>query len=112
MTDTASRAVHRRGEARYRQAHRDEINARRRALRSERRSICIYKVYDEGVLVYVGRTDQIARRLEGHRQESAWWDDRYVVVVEPCGSYGDSLVAEAILIRDNQPRFNKDGVTS
>lgn len=111
MTDTASREVHRRAEARYREAHRDEINAKVRARREEAKVICVYLVYDQGECVYVGRTDQIMRRMEGHRQQSEWWNDRFSVATIRCKSYGDSLVTEAVYISDLQPRFNKDGVT-
>lgn len=80
--------------------------------RSERpKRIEVYVVRDaHGVVIYVGRTDSWWRRKSAHRA-SKWLPFAEHIEHRYFDTYGDSLVAEAILIRDHQPRFNVEGVT-
>lgn len=75
--------------------------------------ICIYIVHNrEGEIIYVGRTDNFRLRMKRHYQVgSDWLKEVSGIDIINCNTYGDSLVLEALMIRDNQPRFNKDGVT-
>ncbi len=75
------------------------------------KQIITYCVYDADTLVYVGRTDDWLQRKKEHRSATQWWSDTFLVISMDHPTYGDSLVAEAILIRDNQPRYNAAGVT-
>lgn len=77
-----------------------------------KKAIGVYIISISGQVVYVGRTDKLNVRLNTHRKDKSPWvmmpfDLEWV----PCVSYGESLVLEAMLIRDHQPIFNKDGVT-
>jgi hypothetical protein len=72
-----------------------------------------YAAFDEsGAIIYVGRTKNFLPRIARHHMErSAWISEAVSIDFVPCASFGDSLVAEAVLIRDHQPKYNKDGVT-
>lgn len=72
----------------------------------------VYLVYDEvGLLIYVGRTSQWATRKRFHMSQAAWWPLAVRIEHRYFPTFGDAMVAEAILIRDHRPRFNADGVT-
>ena len=81
--------------------------------RTERpRNIQVYLCYDgTGALIYIGRTDQWARRKAQHKRLSKWWWRVVRIEFRYFETYGDSLVAEAVLIRDERPRFNVAGIT-
>lgn len=69
----------------------------------------VYNVADE--IIYVGRTDSWWHRQNQHKRRTPWWPEARRIVHQYHETYGDSLVAEAVLIRDNRPRYNVEGVT-
>ena len=74
------------------------------------KQIITYAVYDVDKLIYVGRTDNWYRRRNDHLSQSTWWSDSFLVISMDHPTYGDSLVAEAVMIRDYQPQYNLTGV--
>lgn len=72
----------------------------------------VYLAFDSsGTIIYVGRTNQFELRIKKHMQDgSAWLVECQSIDILLFSNYGDSLVEEAILIRDYQPKYNKTGV--
>jgi hypothetical protein len=75
------------------------------------KQIITYAVYDVDTLVYVARTDNWYQREKAHRSTTQWWSNDFLIITMDYPTYGDSLVAEAIMIRDKQPKYNAAGVT-
>ncbi len=76
------------------------------------RRIEVYVVYNEhDVVVYVGRTNSWTLRRSDHVQKSAWWHEASRIEHIYYKTFWDSLVGEAVLIRDHQPRYNREGVS-
>ena len=75
--------------------------------------IGVYVVFDlSGNIIYVGRTNNFNFRMKRHYLvKSPWLTEASSIDFIKCDTFGDSLVEEAILIRDFQPKYNKDGVT-
>ena len=73
---------------------------------------CTY-LYRVGMeIIYVGRSDEVGRRLSNHAlRRKPWVVEAYSVEVRRHGSLGDSLVHEARLIATFQPKYNVVGVS-
>lgn len=96
----------------YRAAHPDRVAAFGQAYRDRQKRIETYKVYVGDEVVYVGRTNYWKKRLQIHRYMGSPWVKEMTKVIHYFhSSYADSLVSEALLIREHQPRYNLAGVT-
>jgi excinuclease UvrABC nuclease subunit len=84
-----------------------------RTRRAKEVTLEVYICYDaDEQVIYVGRTDCFSRRWARHKSARPdLWRDTRRVVHHYYPTYGDQMVAEAIFIRDYQPRYNRDGVT-
>ncbi len=69
----------------------------------------VYRFFDRaGVLLYVGVTNQCAKRFDQHGRERLWW--REVAVVEDHFDTREEAEAhERELIRTSMPRYNAAG---
>lgn len=73
---------------------------------------CTYIFRVGMTMIYVGRSDQVERRLYRHdNRQAPWAAEADSVEIRHHGSYGDSLVHEAKLIAAFQPKYNVVGVT-
>jgi hypothetical protein len=69
---------------------------------------CLYRHYDaKGVLLYVGIASHFAWRCQTHETRSHWFDRVVRVDVEHHPNRPRALRAEAIAIRDENPRCNR-----
>lgn len=67
----------------------------------------VYRLYDlTGVLLYVGVTDNWARRREQHLVERPWFPEVARMETESFGDRGAALARESVLIRSSAPRHN------
>jgi transcriptional regulator with XRE-family HTH domain/predicted GIY-YIG superfamily endonuclease len=68
----------------------------------------VYRAYTTGgALLYVGYTDDLARRLTGHRRErSPWINDATRVTWEFYPRAADALLAERRAIENEHPKWN------
>lgn len=70
----------------------------------------VYRCYDaDRVLLYVGSTANLGRRMHEHLHRAEWW--RWVADVQTSGPYpiADALDLELRLIRRMGPVFNIEG---
>jgi predicted GIY-YIG superfamily endonuclease len=75
----------------------------------EPRSYCLYRHYDQdGKLLYVGVTDDPARRLQEHLRDSRWRGKIASVSVQRCTSQQEAVAAERSAILNEYPIWNKD----
>lgn len=98
--------------AAYARKKRAENPEHERNLARARKIPSVYIAYDANdTIIYVGRSAVWPKRKFLHQKESFWYTEvkRWEVIAQP--TFGDSLVAEAVLIRDHQPKYNKEGVT-
>lgn len=67
----------------------------------------LYRFYDRSdVLLYVGITMDLPKRLKAHRKEKPWWLEISSITVEPHESRAAALDAEAEAIRSEKPLYN------
>jgi excinuclease UvrABC nuclease subunit len=95
----------------YQRKRRAENPQHERNLALARKIPSVYIAYGiDDTIIYVGRSAVWPKRRFLHQKESVWFKEvnRWEVIPQP--TFGDSLVAEAVLIRDNQPKYNKEGV--
>jgi predicted GIY-YIG superfamily endonuclease len=72
-------------------------------------SYFVYRHYDEdGKLLYVGVTDEPARRLQEHMRDSRWRGKIVKVDSQRCASKQEAIAAENAAIRKEHPIWNKD----
>lgn len=70
-------------------------------------AVCVYRAFDAvGVLLYVGRTNNLPARLRAHRRERPWWAEvaRWSVDVLP--NDAEAATAERLAIQGEAPRYN------
>lgn len=68
----------------------------------------VYRLYDkEGVLLYVGMSDDPAARWRMHRIEKTWWPAVARKTVEWFDERTEAAKAEARAIRDEAPVYNR-----
>lgn len=68
----------------------------------------VYEVFDqEGQPVYIGRSENLNRRLKNHRRLAPWWPEAASLTVTylPCLAQG--FVYEEIRIKAVRPRWNQ-----
>lgn len=83
-----------------------EVNDGRRRRQT---SYFLYRHYDEdGKLLYVGITDQPARRLTEHERNAPWRGKIASVITQRFNSQQEAVVAERIAIHDENPIWNID----
>jgi predicted GIY-YIG superfamily endonuclease len=71
----------------------------------------LYRLYDaDGVLLYVGITNNLATRMGRHSVEKSWWPEVAGIRVEVCANRQEAEAAELAAIRDERPVWNVDGV--
>jgi len=69
----------------------------------------LYRTYDvNGVLIYVGISDNWRTRLEGHRKNSCWWKYVWHVTVEEHVDRHAAFAAESWDIRYWVPAMNSE----
>lgn len=67
----------------------------------------LYRMYDaDGVLLYVGITNNMRRRWIAHKRDKWWIDDVDDVVTEDYDSRYEASMAEQEAIRNERPRHN------
>lgn len=74
---------------------------------------CCYALYVFGELIYIGSTDNIRKRMSGHRSDhSEWFGFPVVLKVRFPKRFGEWAMTEIRLIRRLKPRLNKLGVNT
>lgn len=67
----------------------------------------VYRQFDAaGVLLYVGVTDWLERRNNGHRHDSPWWPQVARIDTELCLNYREALAHERWVIQNETPLYN------
>lgn len=67
----------------------------------------VYRTFDDlGLLLYVGCSKDVAKRLTQHRTYARWVPYMKDVTIEEFPSRDDALAAEASAIRSERPFFN------
>lgn len=67
----------------------------------------LYRHYDaDGVLLYVGITNDPGKRWNQHRGDKAWWEEVKLTRLEHFASRPEVLAAEKRAISDERPRWN------
>lgn len=67
----------------------------------------LYRLFDaDDVLLYVGISSKVYRRLNGHRRVQPWWSAVTSVRIETYPTKDAALAAEALAIRTEGPRHN------
>jgi hypothetical protein len=67
----------------------------------------LYRLFDESdVLLYVGVTGNLGRRLAQHAVDKAWWEAVATITVKRYPSRDMALAYEAQAILEERPRFN------
>jgi len=70
----------------------------------------LYRLYDAtGNLLYVGITSDIARRMNQHATDKAWWPEVARKTIELHPSRSDAGFAEMAAVRKEHPRHNVRG---
>lgn len=68
---------------------------------------CLYRHFDkDGVLLYVGISNDVRYRTDTHRKISRWFLDIAKITVTHFPSRDDALVAEKRAIKEETPKFN------
>ena len=68
----------------------------------------LYRYYDaDGALLYVGVSKRALYRLTQHQAEKPWHLEIATVKMEHLADRAAALEAEAVAIRDENPRYNK-----
>ena len=71
---------------------------------------CVYKTYNkDGVLLYVGHSNQVRIRIMSHKRTSEWAEDMDIIKLK--FYYSDALarLEERHAIRTEHPKFNYNG---
>jgi excinuclease UvrABC nuclease subunit len=67
----------------------------------------VYRLYDAtGILLYVGCTTNLDRRLKRHAATKPWWPDVAHMVAQSFNVAEEADWAERIAIRDEDPKHN------
>ncbi len=67
----------------------------------------VYRQYDaDGVLLYVGCTDNLHRRTVGHRSKSPWWPLVARIESELLPNFRSAWLAELRAIKNEAPLYN------
>lgn len=67
----------------------------------------LYRFFDaEGVLLYIGRTNDLRRRFDGHSRAQPWWDEVVRSTVETLPDLPALKAAEKQAILDEHPKYN------
>jgi predicted GIY-YIG superfamily endonuclease len=67
----------------------------------------LYRLYDEdGVLLYVGITNNWPRRRSMHMQDKSWWGEVCQVTFERFHHRTQAERAEPVVIKSERPRYN------
>lgn len=83
------------------------MSTRRPARRPKR---FVYRCYsDDGRLIYVGVTADVAKRLRGHRSSWWGWAIHHYKVTGPYSTPDAAMAAERHAISTENPRFNRNG---
>lgn len=68
---------------------------------------CVYRIYDDHGLIYVGSSSNLFQRMAAHRRDS-WWAPTVVKVrAECCPSREASRAREVEVILAERPRWNR-----
>lgn len=70
-------------------------------------SHCVYRVYEDGHLLYIGHSARVLGRLAEHEATKAWWKRVTHVTVEHFDSRIDASTAEAAAIEAERPEMNE-----
>lgn len=80
---------------------------------------CCYAIYLDGILKYIGSTNNLRNRFSGHAIRYGYaknihtpWGDFpssiiFIIKYKPSTKYGDWLMREARLIKKIKPPFNR-----
>jgi excinuclease UvrABC nuclease subunit len=69
--------------------------------------VTLYRVYgDEGILLYIGVSNNFGRRWNEHSRNQPWWNSRRRMTVDWYNTEDEALDAEAHAIFNEQPRYN------
>jgi len=63
----------------------------------------VYKVFDGNILLYVGITENVQRRMKEHIRDKAWWPSSPTIVVNFFFDIRDAQDKERKLIADLEP---------
>jgi hypothetical protein len=67
----------------------------------------VYRFYNgQGVLLYVGITQNFGQRMAGHMRESAWWGQVSWMTLDILPSWGAAWRAEGVAIFRERPAYN------
>lgn len=67
----------------------------------------VYRIFDaHGNLLYVGCAVNVFSRFRGHRPYAQWWNESDTAVVEQYANRHLARHMEAVIIRDEKPRYN------
>lgn len=71
----------------------------------------VYRAYDcDGRLLYVGRTNNLTRRIKEHRTDRWWWAPLVTRLrVELAADHADAKARERDAIQSESPVFNQMG---
>ena len=68
----------------------------------------VYRCFDvEGKLLYVGMSENVGRRIKGHKSESGWYGIVSIIQAEKHCDKLAALTAEMIAIIDEKPIYNR-----
>lgn len=69
---------------------------------------CLYRHFDgAGILLYVGVTFRIAKRVQEHAKAALWWSEVATITIERFPSKEAASQAEARAVRTERPKHNK-----
>lgn len=67
----------------------------------------VYRLYDlDGVLLYVGVTSQLQRRLMTHKNKFEWWNEVVRVGLDHFQDRNNALAFESKIIKEEKPKYN------
>lgn len=76
-------------------------------MRNRRARHELYRFYGtQGELLYVGITGSVQQRTSKHRVTQPWWDLVATMTVQRFETRAESVLAERVAIRDEDPIFN------
>ncbi len=69
---------------------------------------CVYRCWDKEVLLYVGMTDNLSKRMRAHSaSKSPWLPQMTRITWDDCTDRNEALKAEGQAIATENPLFNK-----
>jgi hypothetical protein len=78
-----------------------------RRARLEQRTHHVYRVWDDlGLLLYIGCTVDLGKRMTQHRKNSAWWPHLDDMRLDAYHTRSDALAAEFLAIESEGSYFN------